>query len=207
MSYNTSEQQVIDHAYTKVEALFKEFPAPAHGLDHAKRVAEWSKEIAVAEGEDVFMAELCGLLHDVGRATEFHNNPDKKRHHELSYDLLRVWFREDKLLKSLTDNQKMEVLYALRWHWNDVADEYESAIILRDADKLDSFGHIGLERTFKFCAHTPIDVNTDLRFRYQFVYWLRKDSTKKIFEDKSMIDPINDYYKKMLNEAIVPCEL
>ena len=36
--------------------------------------------------------------------------------------------------------EKLVVLYAVRYHWNDAADKYKEAIILRDADKLDIYG-------------------------------------------------------------------
>ncbi|MCB9798163.1 HD domain-containing protein [Candidatus Nomurabacteria bacterium] len=208
MGYTDREQKIIDHAYKKVRALFEAYPAPAHGLDHAERVAHWAKQIAIAEGEDVFMSELSAIMHDVGRASEFHDNPEKKRHHELSYDLLRVWFREDEVLKSLPDEAKMEILYGVRWHWNDVADDYMSAIILRDADKLDVFGQSGIKRLQEFCAfHPTLDIDTDLRFRYHCYYFVRTPKARGLIEKHKMMEPIDAYFQQRNRSAIVPCEL
>ncbi|OGF21186.1 hypothetical protein A2316_03425 [Candidatus Falkowbacteria bacterium RIFOXYB2_FULL_38_15] len=51
----------------KVDELFQDFPVPAHGIDHIRRVADWAVLIAKNEGHDEFLAKIAGLLHDIGR--------------------------------------------------------------------------------------------------------------------------------------------
>ena len=89
-----------------------------------------------------------------------------------------------------------------------MAMKHKSAYILRDADKLDSFGQVGLDRTLEFCSHRPdISITTDLRFRYQFLYFIKTDAAKEIMERENMLEPIESYYRKMLEDAIEPVEL
>jgi len=208
MGYSQKQQDLLDFTSQRVRDLFESFPAPAHGIEHAQRVAMRIKDIAEQEGEDVFFCELLGWLHDVGRAAEFHNNPENKQHQELSYDLLRVWFREVDQFQVLSESQKLELLYGIRWHWNDRADGYKTAIILRDADKLDAMGRIGLDRIYEFCAHVPtLSVQTDLRFRYHMKDFIRTKAAQEIFEKEKLFEPIETELFTLLDEAIVPCEL
>ncbi|PIT87747.1 MAG: hypothetical protein COU31_01220 [Candidatus Magasanikbacteria bacterium CG10_big_fil_rev_8_21_14_0_10_40_10] len=100
-------------AYTKqkVKALFDMYPDEVHGFDHAQRVADMALQIATEEGGDTVMASLAGWLHDIGRAIEerpkdFPQYDSSKTHHELSYDMLRDWFREDAGFSQLSEDQK-----------------------------------------------------------------------------------------------------
>ncbi len=208
-SLGSTELEIVTYTKQRIEALFAQFPVPAHGQGHAMRVTNNAYRIATGDGKDPFIPVLCGLLHDIGRAREFHGqNPEKLRHQTLSYQMLQEWFVQDDILaQALSMEQKREILYGVKYHYNDFADEYYSAITLRDADKLDAFGTIGLARGLYFCQETGLSMNTNIRFLYQFVYWLRSDTAKKIFEDERLIDPITAYYKEQLVKEIIPVTL
>lgn len=208
MNYTSEQKQFLHDVQKKIIALFDMYPSPAHGFDHAARVAERARQIAEVEGVDPFLCELSGWLHDVGRAPESHNqNPDNKRHHELSYDMLRVWFREEPLFAFLTPEQKIELLYGIRYHWNDVADEYKSAIILRDADKIDAIGHVGLERAHECFGDDTKEFTNNFRYLYQFAYWFKTETAKQMVKEERMYEPLDKFYTKMLQDEIKPVEL
>lgn len=202
MSTIETENQFIDSIRTKVEKFSTEFPVPAHGFDHSLRVAEKCREIAFDEGtENVFISELAGLLHDIGRVPEFFTPGNTKSHHELSYELLQKWFREDPEFNFLTLAQKKELLYAVRYHWSNAADDYESAWILRDADKIDLLESIGLQRTLDFHKEEKMQ-ELDIRLKYDSYYWLHTETAKKIVKEGGLMEVIDEYYRKYLLSKI-----
>src|SRR3989338_5687636 len=180
MPYTKQQLQLLNHARKKVQALFKKYPVPAHGFEHSKRVAENAEKIARAEhARSVFLCELAGWLHDIGRTTEHYTKGNKKSHHELSYEMLREWLREDRAFDLLTKQEKLELLYAVRYHFNNFADKYDTAWILRDADKLDVFGKIGLKRTVEFYAGSDEKLNMGLRYAFEIAQVFRTKTAKK----------------------------
>lgn len=208
-TYSIEQAELITYVRSKVADLFAGKPVPAHNFDHAERVAENAIEIAKREGfKSIFLAELAALLHDVGRVPEFHD-PTKKgiRHHELSYETLQVWFNQDERFSILSREDKIELLYAVRYHWNNAADEYELAWILRDADKIDMFGLQGIERAKEFSEGFKIDLQTDIRMKYDSLYWVRTDSAKQLIEERGLIQEQDAYYIEYLRSFIDPVVL
>lgn len=204
---NETHKQLIEHAKQKVEAYFSDFTVPAHGFDHVMRVTVWAKRIAQEEqATHPALCELAGLLHDIGRVPE-HFEGKKGGHHFLSYDLLRQWFREDTAFDVLSDDEKKELLYAVRYHWNDQANDYDTAWILRDADKLDAFGEIGLDRLKEHYGDGERRMLQELRFLFQMHHDFRTDTAKKIFEDEDLFAPLLNYNAEKMREAIEPIEL
>ncbi len=145
-------KELLEFAKRKVEKLFQDFPVPAHGIDHVRRVTEWAVQIAKKEGQDEFLAELAAILHDVGRVPErkIAGEEEILMHQELSYLLAKEWFEKEKEFDVLTSREKEEILYAARYHWDDEAEKFRLANILRDADKLDLLGEIGVKRAIEF---------------------------------------------------------
>lgn len=205
--YTKQEKQVIAYTRNKVRALFADYPVPAHGIDHVARVVAWAKIIATKEKVDVFVSEMSAWLHDIGRTLEGHTNLISE-HHELSYDLCRKWFKEDVFLRdNLTKQQKLVILYSVRYHWNDAADKYPEAWILRDADKMDTFGTIGVKRACHFCIGDDKKLEFDLRGRYNNFYWLKTKTARKIVKEKKLLQPVEAFYVKRLKKSIKPVEL
>ncbi len=205
-------EDTIEYTKQKVANFFEEFPDKVHGFDHAKRVAEYAAHIATEEDVDIFMCTLAGWLHDIGRAVEeypekFSTYDATKTHHELSYELLRDWFREDESFLVLTDEQKIELLYAVRYHWNDEASEYPSAYILRDADKIDGLGEVGVARQKMHTGDKEKETHLALRLRYEWIYNFKTKTAKRMFEEMDLIVPINKELRGFLRENIKPIEL
>jgi len=205
--YNQRQQKIIEYTRTKVSNLFQAYSIPAHGIDHIARVAAMAKLIASKEKADVFLCEMSGWLHDIGRTLEGHTNLISD-HAELSYELCRKWFRKDEVFSSeLTKQQKLIILYAVRYHWNNFADKYDVAWILRDADKIDTFGLQGIKRGKEFSGGDEKKFQLDIRLRFDNFYWLHTKTAKKIVEQKGLIQQMEVFYRKLLQKKIKPVEL
>ena len=212
MNFPEAEQSILDVVKEKVTYLFELCPDIVHGFDHAERVATHAEYIAIKEGKDKYMSVLVAFCHDIGRAVEgypkkFPQYNSTKTHHELSYDMLRDWFREDHRLGGLTDDQKLELLYAVRYHWNDEANEYASAYILRDADKIDGLGEIGLQRSIDHYPNDEKKYHLDIRLKYEQMYYVKTKTAKKMIKKMNLIQPILDRRATILKDAIRPVEL
>ncbi len=188
----------------KVQDLFQNYPVPAHGIEHVARVAAWSRIIASREKANVFLAEMSGWLHDVGRTRE------KERlgagvgslHQEMSYEMCREWFKNDEVLKQLSKKEKEIILYAVRYHWNNAAEKYPEAVILRDADKLDLFGDVGVKRYKEYWGNDEVEMERAIRLVFSDVFFLTTKTAKEIFARKKMIEPIKKFYFKLLKKKI-----
>lgn len=202
---NTREKEIFAYTYKKVKAWFKDRPSPGHDFGHAERVTHFSVRLARAEGGNIFLSALSGLLHDVGRAIE----PEfpQKTHHELSYDLCREWFRADPILNTLSRAEKLTILYAVRNHWNNFADGCWEAVILRDADKLDLFGPVFLTRAKQHHDSNWNKIQRDFRLIYDCWYWLRTKTAQKIAGGKNFIQWSDKFYAKLLRSKAKPVRL
>ncbi|NCO05312.1 MAG: HD domain-containing protein [Candidatus Magasanikbacteria bacterium] len=200
--YTKSQQQLMTAVKKIVADFFEEYPVTAHGFDHVARVARRAKEIAVEENaRNVFLCELAGWLHDIGRVPE-HTTNTNKRHHELSYELLKQWYTTYEEFTILTQEEKIELLYAVRYHWNNAACAYDTAWILRDADKLDMFGDIGLHRAQTFFKDNKEGLSQDMRNHFDAIYWIKTKTAKKIMKTEHLLEPIEAAYKNMLQSKI-----
>lgn len=207
MKTKRSDKALLAYTIRKVKDFFIDSPARAHGYDHAVRVQKWAREIARGEKANVFLAEMAAILHDVGRALEEHGNKGV-RHHELSYRLLRQWFRKDPVFRDgLSKEEKIILLYAIRNHWNNVADEYDIAVILRDADKFDSFGAVGVKRSWVWVKGNKNLMNLDLRFKYDCHYWIVTKTGRKILERENLMGPVDAFFRKFLRAQIKSVKL
>lgn len=204
--YTPEQQKIIRHTKGKVKALFVAYPIKAHGFDHAQRVSKWAVIIAMAEKDNLFLAEMSAWLHDIGRATE-HLPGNTKRHHELSYDMCREWFKEDSVFGFLSTAEKLTILYAVRYHWNEAAGKYKVAWILRDADKLDAFGVIGLKRSKSFFNNDENVIMHDIRLRYEMLHNFRTKKSRQIMKNKHLFEPLRRYQRRILKSKIKPVEL
>lgn len=204
--YTAKQQELIQYTRRKVIHYFDNHPAPGHGSDHATRVANWAVKIATAEKRNIFLCEMAGWLHDVGRVPEY-GSGNTKSHHEFSYEICQDWFRNDSDFKTLTKKEKLILLYSIRYHWNNAADKYVEAIILRDADKLDLFGKIGIKRTEEFFNFDKHKINLNMRLKANDAFWIRTKTARNFFTKYKMFDPIYKYELKNLKSQIKPVEL
>lgn len=206
--FNSNQQKLLSHVKSKVKRLFDETPVAAHGFDHISRVAAWVRLIARgANARRPFLCELAGWLHDIGRTREEKLAGDNHVHHELSYQILKEWFRDDREFGLLTRAEKIELLYAVRYHWNRMARKYDTAWILRDADKLDGFGVAGVKRAREAFADNEKAWNQN--FRYQFSNYLQLETKYAILLVKrhKLLKPLELAYYKYLRGKIEPIKL
>ncbi len=195
--YTKEQKKIILYTREKVRELFKNHPVPAHNFDHVARVASWAVKVAKAEKANIFLCEMAGLLHDVGRTVKMERGEDVG-HHELSYRICRKWFKEDLVLSSgLNKAEKIELLYGVRYHNNDYADKYLSAVILRDADKMDMFGKKGIVRIYQMYKTNKDKIEFDLRLHYHSLYFIKTKAARKIVKKKKMVDVIDGELKKL----------
>ena len=200
--YTKQQKQLITHVINKVKILFTNFPIPAHGIDHIERVVKWATIIAEKEkAKNPFLCELSAWLHDIGHTLSL-KPKEKRSHHELSYILLKQWFQEDREFDFLNDAEKIELLYAVRYHYNDQAIKYDTAWILRDADKLDGFGEIGMKRANEYFKDDKKGFNDNLRFMFSNLLFLKTKTAHKIVSEKNLMVPVYNEHEKILKARI-----
>ncbi|MBI2444172.1 MAG: HD domain-containing protein [Candidatus Magasanikbacteria bacterium] len=205
---STQEQRaLISYTKQKVARHFRHHRDPSHGAAHAERVRRLAAYLSAREGQPAFLAELAALLHDIGRRVERRRIP--LTHHELSYRLCREWLRADRRFDALTPAQKREVLYAVRYHGNDDANDYRSAALVRDADKLDAFGKIGLRRSVIHCqtSEVALPLNVSLRLRYHLLHFFKTAAARRLVRQRRLMEPIADYLRRLNRKLIKPIRL
>jgi uncharacterized protein len=111
-----------------------------HDWWHAQRVRGLAREIAEREGADLLVVELAALVHDVA---------DRKVGGDIG--LVRSWLDE----LPINDETRDEVLHivgGVSYHGAGVPDEELSLAgrCVRDADRLDAMGAIGVARAFAY---------------------------------------------------------
>jgi len=140
MEANTSESQLLSDVYAEVEQRFEGINDPAHGWEHIQRVYKLALYIAEQEHADTFIVGMAALLHDLG-----HLSHDPTKHHaELSVSsaagLLSAYH--------IAPGTQQAILHAIAAHSFSLGIEpgTPEAKIVRDADRLDSLGAIGILR-------------------------------------------------------------
>ena len=136
----------------KVTEIFAKNPPVAHDIKHALRVSFLAKHIALNENYDPQIAEITGLLHDVGRTLQKEDKDHGPRGIPLARELLNKYTQFD-------EKTKEEILHAIAIH-SEKFTQGKLANILQDADKLDGMGAIGLIRGFTH-KHSLPDYNPD----------------------------------------------
>jgi uncharacterized protein len=134
------EAEVLAEVYTEVERRFTGFDDLAHGWGHVKRVYSLAVSIAEQEGANRFIAGMAALLHDLGRLSH-----DTTMHHA---DLSTMLAAELLLPYRLAPETREAILHAITAHsFSRGIEPYTlEAGIVRDADRLDSLGAIGILR-------------------------------------------------------------
>lgn len=116
-----------------------------HDWWHVYRVWKNAQYIAKHEGGDLFITELAALLHDIAD-WKFHDG-DLNKGPELASIWLRTLSVEPKKIATVA-----EIIHQVSFLGASVADKASSleGEIVRDADRLDALGAIGIARTFAY---------------------------------------------------------
>ena len=132
---------VLTHVYADVQQRFSASTDLAHSWDHVSRVYKLALHIAEREGADRFIVGMAALLHDLGQTVHEKNN---EHHVDLSVRLA------SELLQSyqVASEQQQAILHAIIAHSfsRGVEPLTLEARVMRDADRLDALGAIGIMR-------------------------------------------------------------
>ena len=127
----------VEHRFTGIDDL-------AHGWEHVERVYRLSLMIADREKANRTIVGIAALLHDLGRSVPDQENHNQSHHADLSVSLA------SELLTGyhVPDDEQQAILHAIIAHSfsRGVEPQTIEAKIVRDADRLDGLGAIGILR-------------------------------------------------------------
>ena len=140
MQTDIEKSQLLSQVYSEVEERFKQFDDPAHGWEHIRRVYHLAMHMAEREGADSFITGMAALLHDLGRLSH-----ERGQHHA---DLSVSEARELCQRRHIAPETREAILHAILAHSfsRGIAPRTLEACIVRDADRLDGLGAIGIMR-------------------------------------------------------------
>lgn len=135
------DSEIFLDTYSEVQRRFAHIEDLAHGWEHVERVYKLAVYIAEQEGADRFVVGMAALMHDLGRISQ---TQDTSHHAELSVlvatEILATY--------QVSPERQTAILHAIAAHsyGRDVEPRTLEARIVRDADRLDALGAIGVLR-------------------------------------------------------------
>jgi HD superfamily phosphodiesterase len=136
---NSRIKQVEKFAKESMDSIQGRDLKLAHDYKHVDRVRGWILQIAQNEGyENLELAESTALLHDVGLAHVEH----RQEHAQIGAEIAARFLKEHGLFGT---QEIATIADAIRWHAS-ASGGGRLGEILRDADKLELFGAIGIMR-------------------------------------------------------------
>lgn len=164
-----------------------------HDWKHIQRVRKFALELGRHEKADLKILEIAALLHDIGR--KYSNDEE---HAQKSYEMAREILEKYDLSKEEKENILDCVLsHSLK---SKKEPKTKEGIVLRDADKLDLAGIVGIARILMFYAARGDSFEKLMEeYKYKLLICLKKDVkteyAKKIIEkDFSLIER---FYKEL----------
>lgn len=136
----TSQTEIVNEIYNEAQQRFSSFRDLAHGWEHVNRVYGLALQIAEKEGANLFTVSVAALLHDIGRLVHQKGKP----HAESSVEEGRIILARYKFGEEQTE----AILHAIEAHSYSLGIEPRTleALVVRDADRLDGLGAIGILR-------------------------------------------------------------
>ena len=140
MEANDVESQILSKLYEEMQQRYVGFDDLAHGWEHIQRVYRLAVYIAEKENADNFIVGMAALMHDIG-----HLSADTSRHHA---DLSMSMAGELLLAYGVSAATGEAILHAIEAHSFSLGIEPRTleAQVVRDADRLDALGAIGILR-------------------------------------------------------------
>ncbi len=138
VSYQTN---VLSLVHAEAYQRFTRVTDLAHGWEHVSRVYTLAQYIAEKEEADKFIVGVAALLHDLGRTVE----EDEQTHHSDSSALLA---REIMQKYEIAEQTQQSIIHAILAHSfsRGIEPLTLEAHVVRDADRLDALGAIGIMR-------------------------------------------------------------
>lgn len=134
------ESEILLDVYSEVRQRFAGMDDLAHGWEHIERVYHLALQVAQQEGADSFIVGMAALLHDLGRLSH-----DTTQHHvELSLSSASALLAKYQLAPDVEE----AILHAIAAHSfsRGIEPGTQEARVVRDADRLDGLGAIGILR-------------------------------------------------------------
>jgi len=136
-----TESQILLDTYFEVQRRFAYLDDPSHAWEHVERVYKLALHIAKQEGANTFIVGMAALMHDLGRAS----SNDSTRHHATLSEIAAA-----ELLSTyqVPPEAQQKILHAIEAHSFSQGIEARTleARVVRDADRLDGLGAIGVLR-------------------------------------------------------------
>jgi uncharacterized protein len=156
---NAAESHILQDTYLEVQRRFAHVNDPAHGWEHVRRVYQLALHIAKQEGADPFIAGMAALMHDLGRvvAGEAEGREGDLSGGELKAvsaltmhhaDLSVIAANEILAAFQVSSERQEAILHAISAHSfsRNIEPRTLEACVVRDADRLDGLGAIGVVR-------------------------------------------------------------
>ena len=136
-----NQTYALAHVQTEVQNRFQYTNDLAHSWDHINRVYKLALYIAEREGADRFIVAMAALMHDIGLTVK---NTGNEHHADVS---VRIAGELMEAYHVPTDLQEA-IKHAILAHSfsRGVEAESKEARVVRDADRLDGLGAIGIMR-------------------------------------------------------------
>jgi uncharacterized protein len=145
MKSTFEETRILVQTYDEVQARFMGSHDLAHGWEHIDRVYKLARSIAEREGANSFIVGMAALLHDLGRAAEKMDEHGQHIHHaDLSVTLAGELLERYQVPVA----QREAIVHAIVAHSFSKGIEPRTleARVVRDVDRLDGLGAIGVLR-------------------------------------------------------------
>jgi uncharacterized protein len=140
MKVNEFESQVMSKVYEDIRQRYIGFGDLAHGWEHIQRVYKLGLALAEQEQADAFIVGMAALMHDMG-----HLSAEKTSHHA---NLSLTMAQELLAAYQVSTDIRQAILHAIEAHSFSMGIEPRTleAKVVRDADRLDALGAIGILR-------------------------------------------------------------
>ncbi len=176
-----AKKQLINY----VESLNLKNSKVENKLEHIFRVSENCEKIAQKlelSQEEINLAQLIGLLHDIGRFQQYKitNKKELRKfdHGEAGVKLLK---ENNYIRKYIEDNKYDEIIYTAVYEHN----KYELSKLLTKEKKL-------------FCKIIKDADKIDLLYEGAYIYWQEPERKKQIEEGKLSNKMLKDFYEYKL---------
>jgi uncharacterized protein len=187
---NATELHILQDTYAEVQRRFATVDDPAHGWEHVERVYKLALRIAEQEEADHFIVGMAALMHDLGRAVQ----DGKTAHHA---DLSVVAANEILTAFQVSPEKQEAIRHAIAAHSfsRGIEPRTLEARVVRDADRIDGLGAIGIirwaitgaiRRTLRTRTYHPVDPFAEERILDEHLYMLDHFFTKLLKLSDSM---------------------